>query len=65
MKLKINSNPNIYFDTETLYSSCFGVECFKCPFNYRINNGASCRDTASKKAFKLLENNIKELIDLL
>lgn len=66
MKLKIHSNPNIYFDTKTLEVECFGVSCTKCPYACcRHSEDIHCTRTITKDAFKLLENNIKELIKLL
>lgn len=65
MKLKIHSNPNIYFDTKTLEVNCIGVSCSRCPYRYLVGTDKSCVEVITKDAFKLLENNIKELIKLL
>lgn len=65
MKLKINSNPDIFFDTKTLSIECIGVDCSRCSYSYHVNKGEQCIKIITKKAFKLLEKNIKGLIKLL
>lgn len=51
MKLKVNSSPDIYFDTKTLTVNCIGVGCSRCPYRCYDIKDVSC----AKKSLKSIQ----------